>query len=87
MPICNILDMRTRKFRWKTVDAIVEATAQDNRNKDADEAPASNPPEFYTFEELTEISVQEAICWAQQFEFPVTLTLLDGGSINTDDEE
>jgi len=72
--IVNIKDGRTRRDRWKRVNAIVEAAEHDNFASDADEAPDDGAP---TYEEIADISVQGAIAWAQQMPGSVTLFLYD----------
>ncbi len=37
--IWNIVDNRTRTYRWKTINAIVEAVEHDNSCQDSDQAP------------------------------------------------
>jgi hypothetical protein len=37
--IWNIIDRRTRRYRGKCVNAIIEATRHDNTVRDSDEAP------------------------------------------------
>lgn len=75
--ITNIIDNRTRKYRWKTVNAVVEPTHHDNRNGDADEAGAN--AEDLLCETLGGASLAEALAWAQGFEGEVTLFLYDEG--------
>jgi hypothetical protein len=38
----NIIDKRTRPYRWREVNAIVEAVEHDNSCADADQAPESD---------------------------------------------
>lgn len=37
--IWNIVDRRSRAFRWKLINAIIEAIEHDNSVADADQAP------------------------------------------------
>jgi hypothetical protein len=37
--ICNIIDKRARPYRWREVNAIIEATSHDNAWADADHQP------------------------------------------------
>ncbi|WCL53230.1 hypothetical protein [Gimibacter soli] len=71
--IANIIDSRKKKFRWKTVNAIVEATWQDNSCSDSDQAEEGEA----VFDERKGISVHEAIDWASNMTMPVTLYLSD----------
>ena len=41
--IWNIIDNRRRPYRWREVNAIVEAVEHDNSCPDADQAPESDP--------------------------------------------
>lgn len=41
--IRNIIDRRDRSYRWKTVNAIIEAVEHDNSCADADQAPEASP--------------------------------------------
>ena len=75
--IWNIIDHRKRPYRWKRVLAIVEAIQHDNSCKDADQAPIDDSPAYVTFDERRNISVQDAVKWADGLEGPVTLYLWD----------
>ena len=76
MPIVNTIDGRRHEYRWKTVNAIVEAAWHDNVCDDSDQAPA-NDRCGPGYAEREHISVQAAIEWAQTFAAPVTLYLYD----------
>lgn len=71
--LCNIIDKRTRPYRWREVNAIVEATEHDNSCKDADEAPESDPNLTVDYEALEAVSVAEAVQLAESMPCPVTL--------------
>ncbi|WP_088308313.1 hypothetical protein [Novosphingobium sp. B 225] len=75
--IYNIIDRRKRPFRWREVNAIIEATAHDNAIKDSDHVPASTGD--ITYDELENVSLQEAIAWADSQVSAVTLYLYDKG--------
>ena len=77
----NIIDERTRPYRWREVNAIVEAVEHDNSCADADQAPESDPSLTVDYDALEAVSVQEAVAWANGQQCPVTLYLydLDGG--------
>ena len=75
--IWNIIDERDRKYRWKRIHAIVEAVEHDNSCQDTDEAPTDNGADYVTFEERKNISVQEAVKWADGLRGRVTLFLRD----------
>jgi hypothetical protein len=82
----NIIDRRTRPYRWREVNAIVEATEHDNTCKDADQAPESDPIVTVDYDALEAVSVSEAMKWAEQQPCPVTLYLYDQGSGFGDEE-
>lgn len=82
----NIIDNRTRRYRWREVNAIVEATEHDNSCEDADQAPASDPSVYVLCESLEAVSVAEAVQWAESLPCPVTLYLYDLGDGFNDDE-
>jgi len=78
--ICNIIDNRRRRHRWKSVDAIIEATSNDNSVHDADEQPGG--PDDIVYASRKGVSVAEAIAWANAEPSVVTLYLYDEGSNN-----
>jgi hypothetical protein len=78
--ICNIIDGRKRRHRWKRVDAIIEATSHDNNVDDADERPEE--PDDIVFDSRKAVSVADAIAWANAEPSAVTLYLYDEGSNN-----
>ena len=76
--ICNIIDSRNRPYRWKKVNAIIEATWHDNSCQDSDLAEAGEDDVVY--EQRTGISVSEAVAWATAEASLVTLYLYDEGA-------
>jgi hypothetical protein len=79
--IFNIVDKRSRRFRWKNVNAIAEATSHDNFVADSDQIKARD--DDLTYAERNNISVAEAVAWAQSFPGPITLFLYDAGKRTT----
>ncbi|WP_114952509.1 hypothetical protein [Sphingosinicella terrae] len=77
--IWNIIDNRARRYRWKLVDAVVEAVEHDNSCADSDQAPDSHPHHIVDYDALEAVSVNEAITWAMNQPCPVTLYLYDQG--------
>lgn len=75
--IWNIIDMRKRRYRWAKITAIIEPTLHDNSCEDSDQAPATAADIVY--DERPEISLADAVIWAQSTQFPVTLYLYDLG--------
>lgn len=76
--IYNIIDNRKRPYRWREVNAIIEATSHDNACDDADHQPPSD--DDLTYDERENVTVQEAIAWANLESSPVTLYLYDKGA-------
>lgn len=84
--IWNIVDNRARRYRWKVVNAIVEAVEHDNSCADSDQAPESDPLSVVDYDALEAVSVNEAIRWAMEQPCPVTLYLYDEGQGFADEE-
>ena len=84
--IWNIIDRRTRPYRWKTVNAIVEAVEHDNSCADSDQAADSDVRLVVDYDALEAVSVNEAILWAMSQRCPVTLYLYDEGGGFSNDE-
>lgn len=82
----NIIDHRKLPYRWREVNAIVEAIEHDNPCADADQAPESDPSLTVDYEALEAVSVSEAVKWAEGQPCPVTLYLYDLGSGFVDEE-
>jgi hypothetical protein len=76
--LCNIIDHRTRPYRWRKVNAIIEATSHDNGVADSDQA--SSGGETVDYEQREAISLEAAVTWAIQQASPVTLFLYDEGA-------
>jgi hypothetical protein len=76
--IYNIIDRRKRPYRWREVNAIIEATSHDNSCEDADKQPAAD--EDLTYDERENVSLGEAVAWATSEPCAVTLYLYDKGS-------
>lgn len=76
--IANVIDRRKREYRWKCVNAIVEAVWHDNNCKDSDYADP-NPEHDLVYDQKENISLGEAIEWASTLKAEVTLYLYDQG--------
>jgi hypothetical protein len=76
--IANIIDNRERRYRWKQITAIVEATEHDNGIDDSDQIESD--PDSIVYDERPVISVADAIAWATALPCAVTLFLYDLGS-------
>lgn len=79
--IWNIVDNRKRGYRWKEINTIIEDVAHDNSCRDTDifDEENENAPDYLSKEN---ISVHEAIAWAEAQTGKVTLYLYDKGSGN-----
>ena len=77
MMIWNVIDRRNRPFRWKRVNAIIEAVENDNACDDSDQAPWD--PDNIDYDKRKSVSVAEAIAWANKVPSAVTLYLYDEG--------
>ena len=81
--IWNIVDRRTRAYRWRKVNAIIEDVTHDNSCQDADQAPEPDVTIVIDYDALEGISVQQAVTWANEKRCPVTLYLYDEGKGTT----
>ena len=79
--ICNIIDRRTRPYPWREVNAIIEATSHDNACEDADQQRPTDHD--LTYDQRENVTVAEAIAWANEEVCPVTLYLYDKGTGTT----
>lgn len=77
--ICNIIDRRERRYRWKRINAIVEATWHDNTCDDTDIVESVGADTEVTYDQREGISLSEAVAWASAQACPVTLYLYDEG--------
>ncbi len=78
--IWNIIDRRKRVYRWAKINAIIEASCQDNSCADSDIAPEASIEDRVVYDELEGVSLSEAIAWANSQSCPVTLYLYDDGA-------
>lgn len=74
--IVNLIDLRSRPYRWKSVLAVCEAAVKDNEAEDCDLVTPGIGVEV-DYAERDGISVREAILWAEQLGGLVTLHLHD----------
>jgi len=80
--IQNVIDNRKRQHRWKCINVAIEPTWHDNSVTDSDRAePAADESDY---EERKRVSVAEAIAWAHDLPFPVTVYLYDDGALGHD---
>ncbi len=77
--IVNIVDHRKNKYRWLKIDAVIEDTSHDNAIENSDFSEVSASKAYIQCEDKTDISLHEAICWAENLPGRVTLFLYDLG--------
>ena len=74
--IVNVIDLRSRPYRWKSVRAVCEAAAKDNEAEDSDLiSPVIGVEVDYAERDC--VSVREAMLWAEQLGGLMTLHLYD----------
>lgn len=72
--IWNIVDGRKQKYRWRIINAVIENIAHDNSCKDSDQFDEANE-EATMYEQRKNISLHEAIEWAEKSPGKLTLYL------------
>lgn len=80
--IRSIVDNRTRRYRWKSVEAFENG----NSCKGADQAPSGGTLGVVHYDALEAVSVNGAVTWAMKQPCPVTLYLYDDHGGFPDDE-
>jgi hypothetical protein len=78
--LTNVIDRRTRKYRWKKINAVIEPTRHANRCEDADRAKPYRKQDgawIGCAADRKHITVSEAIAWANAHQDEVTLYLYD----------
>ncbi len=74
--IVNLIDLRSRPYRWKSVLAVCESAVKDNEAEDSDLiAPGVGVEVEYA--ERDGVSLREAVLWAEQLGGLVTLYIYD----------
>ena len=74
--IVNVIDLRENAYRWKSVLAVVESAAKNNEAQGSDSVDVGGGVEI-DYAEREEVSVRDAILWAEQLQGKVTLYLYD----------
>lgn len=77
--IYNVIDHRTRKYRWLKINAVIEDTAHDNGCDDADQLDEIQE-NAGIIDSRQDIPLHEAIRWAEDTAGKVTLYLYDQGT-------
>jgi len=81
--ITNVVDRRERPHRWRRINAIIEATWNDNPVADSDQADRPDDEVYVMYDAREGISLADAVAWAQAETCPVTLYLYDEGKGTT----
>ena len=76
--IWNIVDKRNRIYRWQEINAVIEDVANDNTCQDTDVFDEENEA-APVYDEKRNISLHQAIEWAEAETGKVTLYLYDQG--------
>ena len=74
--LMNVIDLREKPYRWKTVVAVVESAAKNNAAEDADLVEEAGGIEI-DYAEREDLTVRDAVLWAEQLQGKVTLYLYD----------
>lgn len=74
--IVNMIDLRSRPYRWSKILAVVESAAKDNAAEDSDKVDVSIGVQV-DYAERDGVSVREALLWADALGGMVTLYLYD----------
>ena len=76
--LMNVIDLRERTYRWSSVLAVIESAAKNNEAEDADQV-GIDLGVMIDYAERQDLSVREAVQWAEKAGGPVTLYLYDLG--------
>ncbi|MEM7632043.1 MAG: hypothetical protein AAF227_08515 [Pseudomonadota bacterium] len=74
--LMNVIDLREKPYRWKSVVAVVESAAKNNAAQDADAVENAAGIEI-DYAEREDLTVRDAVLWAEQLQGKVTLYLYD----------
>ena len=74
--LMNVIDLREKPYRWKTVVTVVESAAKNNAAEDADVVETSGGVES-DYAEREDLTVRDAVLWAEQLQGKVTLYIYD----------
>lgn len=84
--IVNILDLRERPYRWKSLCAVVQSATKDNVAEDADQVREGLGVEI-DYAERMGISLRDAVLWAEGLGGMVTLYLYDAEPETAKDDD
>lgn len=82
--IVNMLDLRERPYRWKSVCAVIQSATKDNVAEDSDQVKEGLGAEI-DYAERQGISLRDAVLWAEGMGGMVTLYLYDADPETTPD--
>lgn len=74
--IVNLIDLRENHYRWKSVLAVVESAHKNNEANGGDPVESVLGVEI-DYAEREDVSVRDAVLWAEQLQGKVTLYLYD----------
>ncbi len=74
--LMNVIDLRERQYRWRNVLAVLESAFKNNEAEDADQV-TGDIGALIDYAERSDISVRDAVQWAEAAGGPVTLYLYD----------
>ena len=83
--IVNILDLRERPYRWKSLCAVVQSATKDNVAEDSDQVREGLGVEI-DYAERMGISLRDAVLWAEGLGGMVTLYLYDAEPETAEDD-
>jgi len=73
--LVNVIDERENRYRYRKINAVIEATWHDNAMSGADQSPRNlGGPDYHDMEHVT---LESAIARANSYEAPVTLYIYD----------
>lgn len=74
--IVNVIDLRENTYRWKNILAVVESATKNNEAENCDKVENGLGVEI-DYAERDDVSVRDAVLWAEQLQGMVTLYLYD----------
>lgn len=77
--IWNIIDKRSRPYRWRKINAVIENIEHDNSVQDTDLFEDENT-DAPVYDERKNILLHDAVAWAETQAGKVTLYLYDEGA-------
>lgn len=77
--LTNVIDRRTRPYRFKKINAVIEPTRHDNGCQNADIAPRDLEMDgsWMGYAQKEHVTLSDAVVWATSHKDAVTLYLYD----------